>query len=124
MGRITPGSLWRPYVPRRSAGWPGTRQPAECLHRHGRRVLQQCLAFLYRRHLSDDTLEVQRQDTRRADPTVVDSLQNHERWWKRFFMLYCVNDSQARLQQAMAADGLLEMPYDFDYEGAKVLVNF
>jgi hypothetical protein len=39
-------------------------------------------------------------------------------------MLYCANDSKARLRQAMVAAGPLEMSYDFDYEGAKVLVNF
>ena len=41
-----------------------------------------------------------------------------------FFMFYCPNDCKARLRQAMAAEGLREMPFDFDWEGAKVLVNF
>ena len=41
-----------------------------------------------------------------------------------FFMFYCPNSHKARLRKAMAAEGLREMPYDFDFEGAKVLVNF
>jgi D-glycero-alpha-D-manno-heptose-7-phosphate kinase len=41
-----------------------------------------------------------------------------------FFMFCCVNGHKAQLRQALAAEGLREMPYDFDYEGAKVLVNF
>lgn len=41
-----------------------------------------------------------------------------------FFMFYCPNSHKARLRQALAAEGLREMPYDFDFEGAKVLVNF
>jgi D-glycero-alpha-D-manno-heptose-7-phosphate kinase len=41
-----------------------------------------------------------------------------------FFMFCCTNGRKADLRQAMAAEGLREMPYDFDFEGAKVLVNF
>jgi D-glycero-alpha-D-manno-heptose-7-phosphate kinase len=41
-----------------------------------------------------------------------------------FFMFYCPNQCKARLRQTLAAAGLREMPYDFDFEGAKVLVNF
>lgn len=41
-----------------------------------------------------------------------------------FFMFYCPNLHKARLRQALAAEGLREMPYDFDFDGAKVLVNF
>jgi len=41
-----------------------------------------------------------------------------------FFMFYCPNNHKAQLRQAMAAVGLREMPFDFDFEGAKVLVNF
>jgi D-glycero-alpha-D-manno-heptose-7-phosphate kinase len=41
-----------------------------------------------------------------------------------FFMFYVPNGYKAQLRQALAEDGLREMPYDFDYEGAKVLVNF
>ena len=41
-----------------------------------------------------------------------------------FFMFYCPNNHKARLRQAMAAEGLREMPFDFDFDGAKVLVNF
>jgi D-glycero-alpha-D-manno-heptose-7-phosphate kinase len=41
-----------------------------------------------------------------------------------FFMFYCPNNHKARLRQAMTAAGLREMPYDFDFEGAKVLVDF
>jgi D-glycero-alpha-D-manno-heptose-7-phosphate kinase len=41
-----------------------------------------------------------------------------------FFMLYCPNKCKYRLRQVLAQAGLQEMPYDFDVEGAKVLVNF
>ena len=41
-----------------------------------------------------------------------------------FFMFYCPNGCKARLRQALGTAGLREMPYDFDFEGAKVLVNF
>ncbi len=41
-----------------------------------------------------------------------------------FFMFYCPNSHKVRLRQALTAAGLREMPYDFDFEGAKVLVNF
>jgi len=41
-----------------------------------------------------------------------------------FFMLYCPNDHKARLRRALRQAGLREMPYNFDFEGAKVLVNF
>jgi D-glycero-alpha-D-manno-heptose-7-phosphate kinase len=41
-----------------------------------------------------------------------------------FFMLYCPSRHKARLRAALAQAGLREVPYDFDYEGAKVLVNF
>ena len=35
-----------------------------------------------------------------------------------------VTDRKAGVRQALSAAGLREMPYDFDFEGAKVLVNF
>ena len=41
-----------------------------------------------------------------------------------FFMFYCPNSHKPKLRDALAAEGLREMPYDFDFEGAKVLVNF
>ena len=41
-----------------------------------------------------------------------------------FFVLYCPEGNKTRLRQALAAEGLREMPYNFDFEGAKVLVNF
>jgi len=41
-----------------------------------------------------------------------------------FFMFCCTTGRKAQLRQALAAEGLREMPYDFDFEGAKVLVNF
>jgi D-glycero-alpha-D-manno-heptose-7-phosphate kinase len=41
-----------------------------------------------------------------------------------FFMLYCPNNHKAQMRRALAAAGLREMSYDFDFEGAKVLVNF
>ncbi len=41
-----------------------------------------------------------------------------------FFMFYCPNSHKLRLREALGSEGLREMPYDFDFEGAKVLVNF
>jgi D-glycero-alpha-D-manno-heptose-7-phosphate kinase len=41
-----------------------------------------------------------------------------------FFMFYCPNSHKARLRSRMAEEGLREMSYDFDFDGAKVLVNF
>lgn len=41
-----------------------------------------------------------------------------------FFMFYCPTANKPRLRQALTQAGLREMPYDFDFEGAKVLVNF
>lgn len=41
-----------------------------------------------------------------------------------FFMFLCPNNHKAQLREVMAREGLREMPYDFDLEGAKLLVNF
>jgi D-glycero-alpha-D-manno-heptose-7-phosphate kinase len=41
-----------------------------------------------------------------------------------FFMFYCPNSTKSSVRQAMAEAGLRELPYDFDFEGTKVLVNF
>jgi D-glycero-alpha-D-manno-heptose-7-phosphate kinase len=41
-----------------------------------------------------------------------------------FLMFYCPNEARPRVRSAMAAEGLLEMSFRFDFEGAKVLVNF
>lgn len=41
-----------------------------------------------------------------------------------FLMLYCPNGSKAAVRHALAAEGLREMPFHFDHQGAKVLVNF
>ena len=41
-----------------------------------------------------------------------------------FFMFYCPNTYKRTVRKALAEAGLREMPYDFDFEGAKVLVNF
>ena len=41
-----------------------------------------------------------------------------------FLMLFCPNGAKGALRQALADEGLREMPFDFDFEGAKVLVNF
>ena len=41
-----------------------------------------------------------------------------------FFMFYCPNSHKAGLRRALSKAGLREMPYEFDFEGAKVLVNF
>jgi D-glycero-alpha-D-manno-heptose-7-phosphate kinase len=40
-----------------------------------------------------------------------------------FLMLYCPGASKQRVRAAMTAEGLHEMSYDFDFEGAKVLLN-
>lgn len=133
---------------------------------------------------SRDVLQQQHDDTRRADPTVVDSLhrtkelgyrirdaleagdveqfgrlldehwQNKKRrsdkisnpqiegWYELakqhgalggkvigaggggFLMLYCPGQAKAAVRQALKQAGLREMPFNFDFEGAKVLVNF
>jgi len=41
-----------------------------------------------------------------------------------FFMFYCPNNHKTILRRALSKAGLREMSYDFDFEGAKVLVNF
>ena len=41
-----------------------------------------------------------------------------------FFMFYCPNSKKKAVRKAMAIEGLRELPYDFDFEGTKVLVNF
>lgn len=41
-----------------------------------------------------------------------------------FFMCYCPSKCKADLRKAFVEVGLRELPYDFDFEGAKVLVNF
>lgn len=40
-----------------------------------------------------------------------------------FLMLYCPGPAKQSVRSALAAEGLREMPFDFDFEGAKVLVN-
>jgi D-glycero-alpha-D-manno-heptose-7-phosphate kinase len=40
-----------------------------------------------------------------------------------FFMFCCRPGGRRALRETMAQQGLREMPYDFDYHGAKVLVN-
>lgn len=41
-----------------------------------------------------------------------------------FLMLYCPNDCKQDVRRAMTEEGLKEMTFDFDLDGAKVLVNF
>lgn len=41
-----------------------------------------------------------------------------------FLMLYCPDGTKTRVRAAMREAGLRETPYRFDFEGAKVLVNF
>jgi D-glycero-alpha-D-manno-heptose-7-phosphate kinase len=41
-----------------------------------------------------------------------------------FLMLYCENGTKHDVRAALAAEGLRELSYRFDHEGAKVLVNF
>jgi hypothetical protein len=39
-------------------------------------------------------------------------------------MFYCPAEARALVREALAAEGLPEMRFRFDFEGAKVLVNF
>jgi D-glycero-alpha-D-manno-heptose-7-phosphate kinase len=41
-----------------------------------------------------------------------------------FLMLYCRNGTKAAVRRALQGEGLREMSFDFDFDGAKVLVNF
>ena len=41
-----------------------------------------------------------------------------------FFMFYCPNNKKSKVRKVLTAAGLRELPYDFDFEGTKVLVNF
>ena len=41
-----------------------------------------------------------------------------------FLMLYCPTRKKGAVRKAMASGGLKEMPFNFDFQGAKVLVNF
>jgi D-glycero-alpha-D-manno-heptose-7-phosphate kinase len=41
-----------------------------------------------------------------------------------FLMLYCPMRKKAAVRKALDAVGLTEMSYNFDYQGAKVMVNF
>jgi D-glycero-alpha-D-manno-heptose-7-phosphate kinase len=40
-----------------------------------------------------------------------------------FFAIYCPNGAHNKVRHAMTSEGLKEIDYDFDSEGAKVLVN-
>ena len=40
-----------------------------------------------------------------------------------FLLLYCEAQSQERVRQALTAEGLKEMTFNFDFQGAQVLVN-
>jgi D-glycero-alpha-D-manno-heptose-7-phosphate kinase len=41
-----------------------------------------------------------------------------------FLLLYCPIRKKGAVRKVLAAEGLREMPYNFDFHGAKVLVNF
>jgi D-glycero-alpha-D-manno-heptose-7-phosphate kinase len=41
-----------------------------------------------------------------------------------FFMFYCAPRKKSLLRKTLTSAGLREMPYDFDFEGSKILVNF
>lgn len=41
-----------------------------------------------------------------------------------FLMLYCPNGAKQAVREALSPEGLRELSYGFDFEGAKVLVNF
>ena len=39
--------------------------------------------------------------------------------------MFCApRSAKAAIREALSAEGLREMPFDFDLDGAKVLVNF
>ncbi len=40
-----------------------------------------------------------------------------------FFLFYCPSRHKPGLRAALTAEGLREMPYDYDFDGAKVMVN-
>lgn len=40
-----------------------------------------------------------------------------------FLMIYCGNSAKAGVRSVLTSEGLREMPFDLDYEGAKVLLN-
>lgn len=40
-----------------------------------------------------------------------------------FLAVYCPEDRRDEITRALSAEGLREMPYDFDFEGAKVVAN-
>ena len=40
-----------------------------------------------------------------------------------FLLLYCAGPAKAAVREALAREGLREMPYAFDYDGAKVMLN-
>ena len=41
-----------------------------------------------------------------------------------FLMLYCPRATKPAVRRALTAEGLREMPFNFDFDGAKVVVNF
>jgi len=41
-----------------------------------------------------------------------------------FLMLYCPDGTKAGIRSALTAEGLREMPFNFDLDGAKIVVNF
>ena len=41
-----------------------------------------------------------------------------------FFIFYIPNEKKDQVRKALRYAGLKEVPYDFDYEGTKVLINF
>lgn len=41
-----------------------------------------------------------------------------------FLMLYCPIRKKGAVRKVLASEGLKEMPFNFDFQGAKVLVNF
>lgn len=41
-----------------------------------------------------------------------------------FFLFYCPSPPKRQLREVLAQEGLREMAFDFDFEGAKVLVDF
>ena len=41
-----------------------------------------------------------------------------------FLMLYCAGAAKPAVRRALSSEGLREMAFNFDFDGAKVIVNF
>jgi D-glycero-alpha-D-manno-heptose-7-phosphate kinase len=87
-----------------------------------------------------ELLDVHRQNKKRRSTKISDS--RIDRWYEiarengalggkligagggGFLLFYCPNSHKRRLREAIAEEGLREMQFDFDFEGAKVVMDF